>query len=85
MMAMVVLREAKRLVGFDLSATMLWDHPTISSLAAYLAELLAVREVSEDGLEEDAADPMLDSAGSVLDELFGSVESASAGSESGIL
>jgi acyl carrier protein len=85
MMVMAILREAERSLGFEVSATMLWDHPTISSLAAYLAELLAVREVSEDGLEEDAADPMPDSAGSVLDELFGSVESASAGSESGIL
>jgi hypothetical protein len=34
--------------------------------------------------EEDTTDLAPDSAGSVLDELFDSVESASAGSESGI-
>jgi hypothetical protein len=34
--------------------------------------------------EEDTADPAADSASGVLDELFDSVESASAGSESGI-
>jgi hypothetical protein len=72
-------------LGFEVSATMLWDHPTVSSLAAYLAELVAVLKVSEDGLEEDSIDPMVDAAGSVLDELFDNVESASAGGESGIL
>jgi phthiocerol/phenolphthiocerol synthesis type-I polyketide synthase D len=80
MMAMTVLRKAQKLVGIDLSANMLFNHPTTSSLAAYLAELLAPREVPE----QDIADATLDSANSVLDELFDSVESASAGSESGI-
>ena len=79
MMATAVLRQAKRLFGFEVSATMLWDHPTVSLLAAYLAELLTPREV----LQEDAGGVMLDSAGGVLDELFDQVESASAGSESG--
>ncbi|BBY54401.1 hypothetical protein MKOR_16520 [Mycolicibacillus koreensis] len=41
MMAMTMLREAKKAVGVDLSATMLWNHPTISALAAHLAETLA--------------------------------------------
>ncbi len=59
---------------------MLFNHPTISSLAGYLTDLLAPAEVPE----EDTADPASDSASSVLDELFDSVESASAGSESGI-
>jgi acyl transferase domain-containing protein/acyl carrier protein len=81
-MAMAVLREANRLVGFEVSATMLWDHSTISSLAAYLAELLAVPEDHEDGFEEDAVELTTDPAGSVLDELFDHVESASTGSES---
>ena len=67
-------------MGIDLSATMLFNHPTISSLAAYLAEMLAPQQVPQ----EDTADLTLDSASSVLDELFDSVESASAGSESGI-
>ncbi|HYB36144.1 MAG TPA: beta-ketoacyl synthase N-terminal-like domain-containing protein [Mycobacterium sp.] len=84
MMAMTVLREAKRLVGFDLSTTMLWNHPTISSLAAYLAEMLAPLKVSEDDLDEDLVEVTADSQSSVLDALFDSVESASAGSESGI-
>jgi acyl carrier protein len=80
-MAMMVLRETQKLMGIDFSATMLWDHPTISSLAGYLAELLAPEQVPL----QDAADLALDSAGSVLDELFDHVESASAGSESGVV
>ncbi|MBO0864904.1 MAG: acyl carrier protein, partial [Mycobacterium sp.] len=79
MMAMTVLREAQRLVGIDLSANMLFNHPTISSLAAYLVEMLAPQQVPQ-----EVADPMPGSESSVLDELFDSVESASAGSESGI-
>jgi phthiocerol/phenolphthiocerol synthesis type-I polyketide synthase D len=79
MMAMTILREARQLVGINMSATMLWNHPTISSLAAYLAEMLAPQQVPPD----DDADLTFDSASSVLDELFDSVESASAGSESG--
>jgi phthiocerol/phenolphthiocerol synthesis type-I polyketide synthase A len=84
MMAMTVVREAKRLVGFDLSATMLWNHPTISSLAAYLMETLAPSKVSEDSLEEAGVEVTADSESSVLDALFDSVESATAGSESAI-
>ena len=81
MMAMAVLGEAKRVFGFEVSTTMLWDHPTISSLAAYLVGLV----VPPEELPEDTAAMPLDSAGSVLDELFDHVESASAGSESGTL
>jgi phthiocerol/phenolphthiocerol synthesis type-I polyketide synthase A len=88
MMAMAVLRKATQLVGFDLSATMLFDHPTISSWAAYVAETLAPGQVSEVGSQIGAAEDLVevttDSEGSVLDALFDSVESATAGSESGI-
>ena len=84
MMAMAVLREAKRLVGFDLSATMLWNNPTISSLAAYLTEMLVAQRVPQEDVQEGTVDEQLDSEGSVLDALFDSVESATAGSESGI-
>ena len=80
MMAMTVLKETQKLVGIDLSANMLFNHPTIASLATYVAGLLAPAEVPEDDAEDLASDP----EGSVLDELFDSVESASAGSESGI-
>ena len=37
MMAMTVLRETQKMVGIDLSANMLFNHPTISSLATYVA------------------------------------------------
>jgi acyl carrier protein len=84
MMAMAVLKEARRLVGIDISATMLWDHPTISSLAAHFAELLTIKEISHDGGREGVAEETTDTEGSVLDALFDSVESATAGSESGI-
>ena len=40
-MAMSIRRDAEQLVGMELSATMLWNHPTIAALAAYLAEKLA--------------------------------------------
>jgi phthiocerol/phenolphthiocerol synthesis type-I polyketide synthase D len=79
MMAMTVLRETQKMVGIELSANMLFNHPTISSLATYVADLLAPEETPQ----EQAAELAGDSA-SVLDELFDSVESASAGSESGI-
>ena len=80
MMAMAVLRATQQLVATDLSANMLFNHPTISSLSAYLAEMLAPQQLPQD---DDDADRTLDSASSVLDELFDNVESASAGSESG--
>jgi hypothetical protein len=80
MMAMTVLKKAKQLVGIDLSATMLWNHPTVASLAGLLSDLLTPQQEPE-----DADDALLgDSADSVLDALFDSVEAASAGSESGI-
>jgi phthiocerol/phenolphthiocerol synthesis type-I polyketide synthase B len=80
MMAMTVLRDAKQLSGIDLSATMLWNHPTISSLASFLTEMLEPQANSE----EHSAEALPDSANSLLDALFDSVESATAGSESGI-
>jgi hypothetical protein len=79
MMAMTLLRDAKQLVQIELSATMLWNHPTILSFAEYLAELLAPEQELEEELVESASDSV-----SVLDALFDSVESAPARSESGI-
>jgi acyl carrier protein len=80
MMAMTLRREAKQLVGFELSSTMLWNHPTVASLAEYLTEVLAQQRESGEVEEETPLDPV----DSVLDELFDSVESIPAGSESGI-
>ncbi|MGE0216905.1 SDR family NAD(P)-dependent oxidoreductase [Mycolicibacterium sp.] len=86
MMAMNLLRDAKALVRVDLSATMLWNHPSISQMAQFVAELLAPQQqaVPEPEPEpEDSADSF-----SVLDELFDSIESevdpATAGSEGAI-
>jgi phthiocerol/phenolphthiocerol synthesis type-I polyketide synthase B len=79
MMAMNLLRDTKQFVRIDLSATMLWNHPTISSFAAYVAELLAPEEEPE----EEHTDVTSESI-SLLDALFESVESAPAGSESGM-
>jgi phthiocerol/phenolphthiocerol synthesis type-I polyketide synthase A len=71
MMAMGVLKATKSVLGVDVSPTMLWDHPTISSLAAHLAESLARKEVPD-------VESELPTVG-VLDALFDSVESASEG------
>jgi phthiocerol/phenolphthiocerol synthesis type-I polyketide synthase A len=78
-MAMSVRRETEQLVGLELSVTMLWNHPTVASLAAHLAKKLVPQEHSGDDI-----DVLSNSDGSVLDELFDIVESAPAGSESGI-
>jgi phthiocerol/phenolphthiocerol synthesis type-I polyketide synthase A len=78
-MAMSVRRETEQLVGFELSVTMLFNYPTVASLAAYLAaKVIPPKESDDDG------DGKPDSDGSVLDDLFDIVESAPAGSESGI-
>jgi phthiocerol/phenolphthiocerol synthesis type-I polyketide synthase A len=69
-MAMSIRRDAERLLGMELSATMLWNHPTVSALTMFLAEKLAPQVVS--GFDDE---PPGDPAGSVLDDLFGSVES----------
>ena len=82
MIAMTVLKETQQLVGVDLSASMLWNHPSISALATHLVGLLATRHAPEDAApDEDSLG--FDSSGGVLDELFDQVESASTGSESG--
>ncbi len=87
MMAMNFLRDAKQLTRIDLSATLLWNHPTISSFAGCLAEMLVPVKEADKEPEADDADLSADSM-SVLDALFDSVESdpesAPASSESGI-
>jgi phthiocerol/phenolphthiocerol synthesis type-I polyketide synthase A len=71
-MAMSIRREVEQLAGIELSATMLWNHPTIASLTAYLVKRLSQQEDSagdENGLPPSSSSP-------VLDALFDSVESA---------
>ena len=80
MMAMSVLKQTQQLAGIDLSASMLWNHPTIALLATHLADLLAPDEEPETVQSADQVEA--DLGGGVLDELFESVESAPARSES---
>ncbi len=88
MMAMNLLRDAKQLVRIDLSATMLWNNPSISKLSAFVAELLAPMQQAAPEPEADDSQEGAEEF-SVLDELFdsiesSSVESANAGSEGAI-
>ena len=78
-MAMSVRRETEQFVGIELSATMLFNYPTVTSLAGYLAKKLLPQTESDDDI-----DALGDTASSVLNELFDSVESAPAGSERGV-
>jgi phthiocerol/phenolphthiocerol synthesis type-I polyketide synthase A len=78
-MAMSVRRDTERFVGIELSATMLFNYPTIVALAEHLAK--KVLPQTESGSDIDM---LGDSDGGVLSELFDSVESAPAGSERGI-
>ncbi|KAA1251687.1 acyltransferase domain-containing protein [Mycobacterium simiae] len=77
LMAMAIRREAEQLVGIELSATMLFNHPTVASLAGYLSKRVAPQHDSGD--DEIAA--LSASAGSVLDSLFDRIESTSTESE----
>jgi len=70
-MAMSIRREVEQFAGLELSATMLWNHPTIASLSAFLAKKLAPQTDSTQKTEETTTP-----ADSVLDELFDSVGSA---------
>lgn len=65
-MAMSIRREVEQLAGIELSATMLWNHPTIGSLAAHLADKVAPQTTAEAD-DESSGD-------SLLDSLFDSVE-----------
>jgi phthiocerol/phenolphthiocerol synthesis type-I polyketide synthase A len=78
MMALSIRREIEQLGGLELSATMLWNHPTIAELAAYLTKkLLAHHEKPADNIDETPGP-----TGSALDALFDRVEStATTGTE----
>ncbi|WP_453911674.1 beta-ketoacyl reductase [Tsukamurella soli] len=83
LMAMSIRRDAERLVGTGLSVTMLWNHPTIEALAAYLAERVSGDDSRADGPAGGAVDvwdaPTDPPAhqDSVLDGLFDAVEAGS--------
>ncbi len=72
LMAMAIRREAEQFVGIELSAIMLFNHPTVASLASYLAKLVAP---SADSGEDEMA-LLSASAGSILDSLFDRIESS---------
>jgi phthiocerol/phenolphthiocerol synthesis type-I polyketide synthase A len=78
-MAMSVRRETEQFVGIELSATMLFNYPTIVDLADYLTKKLLPQQESD-----DQSDTPADTDGGILSELFADVESAPAGSERGI-
>jgi phthiocerol/phenolphthiocerol synthesis type-I polyketide synthase A len=71
MMAMSIRREAEQLVGIELSTTMLWKYPTITTLAAYLA-----KKLSPQGQAEESDAPS-DSTNGVLNDLFDRIEGSS--------
>ncbi len=78
-MAMSVRRDTELFVGIELSATMLFNYPTIVALAEHLAKKVSPQPESDsDNDTVDASD------GGVLDDLFAHVESAPAGSERGM-
>ncbi len=77
-MAMSVRRDTEQFVGIELSATMLFNYPTIVALAEHLAKKLLPQAESDDDIDA------LGDSTSVLNELFDSVESAPAGSERGM-
>jgi phthiocerol/phenolphthiocerol synthesis type-I polyketide synthase A len=79
-MAMSVRRETEQFVGIELSATMLFNYPTVIDLAEFLAKKLLPHQESD----QDQDTPGDDSDGGILSELFADVESAPAGSERGI-
>ena len=78
-MAMSVRRDTELFVGIELSATMLFNYPTIVALAEHLAKKVSPQPESDSDI-----DILGDSDGGVLSDLFDSVESAPAGSERGI-
>ena len=77
MMALSIRREIEQIVGLELSATMLWNHPTVDLLAAHLTAKLVPAETSIADTMTDGAEP----TESVLDLLFDRIESAPAGTE----
>jgi acyl transferase domain-containing protein/acyl carrier protein len=72
MMAMTLLRDAKQLVQKELSATMLWNNPTLTAFAEHIAGLLTPQSQPEPAPKEEETDDSV----SLLDALFDSVEAS---------
>ena len=72
MMAMTLLRDAKQLVQKELSATMLWNNPTLTAFAEHIAGLLTPQSKPEPAPKEEETDDSV----SLLDALFDSVEAS---------
>ena len=70
MMAMTLLRDAKQLVQKELSATMLWDNPTLTAFADHVARLMTPEPKPEPAPVEEE----IEGSVSLLDALFDSVE-----------
>jgi acyl transferase domain-containing protein len=77
LMAMAIRREAEMLAGIELSATMLFNHPTVTALADYLAKVVTPQ--ADSGNDEIAE--LSASAGSTLDSLFDRIESSPVAAE----
>ena len=77
-MAMSIRRDAEKLAGIELSATMLWNHPTVAALATHLADKIAPQA------SEDVDDEFETESDGLLDSLFDDVESSPLGAEPGI-
>jgi phthiocerol/phenolphthiocerol synthesis type-I polyketide synthase A len=77
LMAMAIRRQAEQFVGIELSAIMLFNHPTVALLAAYLTNIVAPQH----GSQADEMAALSASAGSVLNSLFDRIESTSAEAE----
>jgi phthiocerol/phenolphthiocerol synthesis type-I polyketide synthase A len=72
LMAMAIKREAEQFVGIELSAIMLFNHPTVGLLADYLGKLVAPQNHSQ----RDVMAELSASAGDVLDSLFDRIEAS---------
>ncbi len=81
MMALSIRCEIEELLDLELSATMLWNHPTITMLAAHLAKKVAHDEL----LVDDVGNPSDSTGSSVLETLIDCVESSSGDAETRIL
>ncbi len=82
MMAMNLLRDAKALVRIDLSATMLWNHPSISQMSDVRRRTARTAAAGAGRTRGTPKRTSSDSFG-LLDELFDSIESSSVESANG--